>query len=105
MILIGAGAFAVDALCYTHLGVKLAHLDVKAAPPFLTTVAGVVLVLCSLIALPSDRPPDTVATCVYRRTISARHGGRQHAGDGPSSGIRKHMIGPFTIYRPGPGYI
>jgi len=44
-------AFIIAAWRYSHLGLKLVHVDVKLIPSIVTTGASVLLVVCSLLAL------------------------------------------------------
>lgn len=44
-------AFIVAAWRYSHLGLKLVHIEVKAIPAVVTTAASVLLVVCSCLAL------------------------------------------------------
>jgi len=44
-------AFGVAAWRYSHLGLKLSHIDVRANPSLVTTGGSIVLVVCSLLAL------------------------------------------------------
>jgi inner membrane protein YidH len=51
LIVFSAAAFLVAAWRYTHLGIRIADIDVRAIPSSLTTAASLLLVLCSALAL------------------------------------------------------
>jgi putative membrane protein len=51
LIVVSIVAFVIAAWRYTHLGLKLVHLDVKTVPPLLIMAISLLLVLCSLFAL------------------------------------------------------
>ena len=51
LILFSAGAFLLAAWRYTHLHIRIAHLDADTLPPSLVKLISILLALCSLIAL------------------------------------------------------
>lgn len=51
LIVYSVAAFVMAAWRYSHLGIKLVHIDVKAVPAAVTTGASALLVVCSLLAL------------------------------------------------------
>lgn len=51
LILYSAVAFIIGAWRYSHLGVKIAEVDVKSIPKIVTHAASALLVICSLLAL------------------------------------------------------
>jgi len=51
LIVFSAAAFLAGAWRYTHLGIRLEGVEVRAVPAILTTGVSVVLALCSLLAL------------------------------------------------------
>ena len=51
LILFAATAFALAAWRYTHLGVALAEVEVRAIPEAVTTTVSAFLVACALLAL------------------------------------------------------
>jgi len=51
LILYSMIAFTVAAWRYSHLGLRLVHVDVKSIPSIVTTSASALLVVCSLLAL------------------------------------------------------
>jgi len=51
LIIYSVIAFIIAAWRYSHLGLKLVHIDVKSIPTVVMTGASVLLICCSLLAL------------------------------------------------------
>jgi len=53
LILFGAMAFMQAAWRYSHIHVRMAHLDIDAMPMWIATAVSILLVACSILALSS----------------------------------------------------
>jgi len=51
LILFSAAAFLAAAWRYSHLHVRMAHLDIDAMPPWMVKLISTLLMACSIIAL------------------------------------------------------